>query len=136
MESGREAATDGPRRRRPRELYDATPPSGPDSAGDRTVKEAAFVGEFEQRARGPEGTGQAGRFGSDQAIRDELCRRIAEDPRLNQTRVELVVNQQVLLLSGRIAGPEARKLLESHKIDMGHARCLLTLPTLLLTTTE
>lgn len=27
--------------------------------------------------------------------------------------------------------PEARKLLESHKIDMGHARCLLTLPTLL-----
>jgi ParB family chromosome partitioning protein len=27
--------------------------------------------------------------------------------------------------------PEARKLLEAHKIDMGHARCLLTLPTLL-----
>ncbi len=27
--------------------------------------------------------------------------------------------------------PEARKLLEAHKIDMGHARCLLTLPTML-----
>jgi hypothetical protein len=109
----------GAARRRPRELYDAGPPPDSDAPVDSTSPDVPFRGEFEQRARGPEGTGQAGRFGSDASVREQLCQRIADDPRLAGTQVELVVDTQALTLSGDIADPAVRDRLLEHARALG-----------------
>lgn len=106
-------------RRMPRELYDAGASSGSLPPVDAPRREAPFRGEFEQQSRGPGGAGQGGRVGSDASLREQLCRRIAEDPRLVGTEVVVVIDAQALTLSGEVAGPARRDWILEHARGLG-----------------
>jgi hypothetical protein len=106
-------------RRKPRELYDAGAAPSTGSAIEAAARDTPFRGEFEQRSRGPGGEGQHGRFGSDESLREQFCRRIAEDPRLAGTVVDVAIDAQALTLSGDIAVPAARDWILEHARGLG-----------------
>jgi putative membrane protein len=111
----------GAARRKPRELYDAAPSGETGTPGDPPRRDAPFRGEFEQRASGPQGTGQAGLFGTDASVREQFCKRIADDPRLAGASVEVAVEDHVLTLAGDVDDPAARDLLLDHAHRLGIA---------------
>jgi hypothetical protein len=113
----------GAARRRPRELYEARPVQVPARVGTTSSPDTSsatpFQGEFEQRAAGAQGQGPGGHFGSDQTLREQLCQRIADDPRLAGVAIEVSVDEQVLTLSGSVPDAQARDLLLEHAVGLG-----------------
>lgn len=116
--AAREVSTADAARRKPRELYDADAPASPASPDD-APRNTPFRGEFEQRTRGPKDAGQAGRFGSGASLPEQFNQRIAEDPRLAGTQVDVVIDAQALTLSGEIADPAVRDRFLEHARALG-----------------
>jgi BON domain len=106
-------------RRGPRELYDAVASAGPGDPPDDASRDTPFRGEYEQHGRGPEAAGQSGRLGSDASLRQQLCQRLAQDPRLAGAPVDVAVDGRALTLSGEIVEPAVRDWILEHARGLG-----------------
>ncbi len=101
-----------------RDLYDSGTAESMRSTPDPG---SSFHGEFEQRVPGQRGTGPAGYVVSDEELRRELCRRVAEDPRLAGEPIEITVKEQSVVFAGSVRHGHQREWLVQHAEAIGIA---------------